>query len=617
MNEKVLEAGSMPLDRALADIRSLTWLNRIAAWWNRSIRWKLVGVFMTLNVIPMLIATNMATQVISDAFQDDVKAWLYQTSRFFVTDVLDERQETARVADALIGQSSFAPILDGASQNLPTNVTKIIDALGYDLLMICDDTGRVIFSSKTFESLIEVPFGDNQSVYLYRADGRSLLMAAGTRVLEFQNRIYRILLGTWIDQSFISNISSIESLEIRLSYKVDGKFVQVYSSHQTSENAVPIPPHIITALEFMGLGQHYLTADAADDNSFIGIYVPLSSNGQLVGIVFCGLSTGAGMAYWLTSTNLFIGIFVVGMGLSVTAGLILSRLLTQPVIRLAEGVNAIAKGDFSQRVPVRQHDEIGQLAFAFNLMARQLEDLRKMESKLRRRERLTMLGKVAAGLAHEIRNPLGIIKTSAELLQQNPKLNEVESRRLGYVIDEVRRIDKLIRNFLAFARPPQRMEDVHPGELIERVLGFCHAEIAKSRVEVVVINDAPEALVRIDPDQLTQACLNLLLNALESMDATCQLAEKKTAQGKKLTIHIALKDDGLHLQFSDTGCGIPAELIDRIFDPFVTTKATGTGLGLAEVFAVAESHGGWIDVRNETDGGASFDLVLSPLERGE
>ncbi|MEW9306674.1 MULTISPECIES: sensor histidine kinase [Labrys] len=582
-------------------------------WWSRSIRWKLVGVFVIISVIPMLIATKFATQVVSTTFEDNVEAWLFQTSHFFVANILDQRRETASIADVLAENGSLTALVTGQSREMPPAVSHMINALGYDLLLISDNEGRIVFSSKPATNITSVPFGEGQKLYLDVIDGTPTLMAAGSSTFDYQGQRYHVLIGTLVDQSFVANMGALSSLTVRLYYKVNGQFTQVYASG--GQASVALPP--ATLAEVAGnAADEYTSADIDDEDTSIGIYAPIRDGNNLIGVLFCGLSSESGIADWVTSKNLFIAIFAFGMLLSLGAGLIMSRLLTSPVIRLAEGVNAIAKGDFTQRVPTRRHDELGQLSTAFNSMAQQLEGLRKMEAKLRRRERMTTLGEVAAGLAHEVRNPLGIIKTSAELLQNGANLTEVETRRLGYVIDEVRRIDQLIRDFLAFARPPQRMMDLAPVDLIDRVLGSCQSEIEHQKILVNVEDESGGARIHVDRDQMIQACLNLVLNALQAMEGMPELA---TAPGlavrPRLDIRIASEGDEVHFIFADNGPGIPPTLIDRIFDPFVTTKDSGTGLGLARVFAVAEGHGGWIEARNAAHGGAIFELVIPASQR--
>lgn len=582
-------------------------------WWSRSIRWKLVGVFVVISVIPMLIATKFATQVVSTTFEDNVEAWLFQTSHFFVANILDQRRETASIADVLAENGSLTALVTGQAREMPPAVSHMINALGYDLLLISDNEGKIVFSSKPATNITSVPFGQGQKLYLDVIDGTPTLMAAGSSTFDYQGQRYHVLIGTLVDQNFVANMGALSSLTVRLYYKVNGQFTQVYASNGQAPVALPAT----TLAEVTGnAADEYTSADIDGEDTSIGIYAPIRDGDTLIGVLFCGLSSDSGIADWVTSKNLFIAIFAFGMLLSLAAGLIMSRLLTSPVIRLAEGVNAIAKGDFTQRVPTRRHDELGQLSIAFNSMAQQLEGLRKMEAKLRRRERMTTLGEVAAGLAHEVRNPLGIIKTSAELLQNGANLTEVETRRLGYVIDEVRRIDQLIRDFLAFARPAQRMTDLAPIELIDRVLGSCQSEIEHQRVLVAVEDDSAGARIQVDRDQMIQACLNLVLNALQAMETVHEpAAAAEPASRPRLDIRIAAETDEVHFIFADNGPGIPANLIDRIFDPFVTTKDSGTGLGLARVFAVAEGHGGWVEARNAAHGGAIFELVIPISQR--
>jgi signal transduction histidine kinase len=240
------------------------------------------------------------------------------------------------------------------------------------------------------------------------------------------------------------------------------------------------------------------------------------------------------------------------------------------------------------------------LSHALNRMADRLAHMRELERQLNRRDRLSALGEVASGIAHEVRNPLSIIKTSAELVQRGGQLNESDFQLLGYVVDEVRRIDALIGEFLAFAKPPPPvLAPLRPISIVEQVSNVCRAELDRHNISLEIEDLAPGTLVSGDDSQLFQAVLNLVVNAIQAMPEGGSLKVQQQVAGAELVIAIR-----------DTGPGIAPDLIERIFDPFLTTKVTGTGLGLAKVFAVMQSHGGRVECRSEPGAGAQFNLYF-------
>jgi two-component system sensor histidine kinase HydH len=245
--------------------------------------------------------------------------------------------------------------------------------------------------------------------------------------------------------------------------------------------------------------------------------------------------------------------------------------------------------------------------------------LEHAQAEARRSERLAALGQLSAGLAHEIRNPLGVIKGSAEMLTQKLQASDELARELaGYISTEVNRLSDLVTEFLDFARPLHAQP--HPADLVallDRVLQIVADRFAGKqepgktvRVERHYASGLPP--VPLDESLCEQAFLNLVQNAYEAM--------QETGEGGSLRVdvHPATQDDqkGVELRLADTGPGVPEELREEIFNPFVTTKKTGVGLGLSIVSKIVDGHHGSIHVKNAPEGGAVFTLFF-PLEETE
>jgi signal transduction histidine kinase len=175
---------------------------------------------------------------------------------------------------------------------------------------------------------------------------------------------------------------------------------------------------------------------------------------------------------------------------------------------------------------------------------------------------------------------------------------------LGYVVDEVRRIDSLIDEFLSFARPSApHMRRMPLSAVAQKVGDFCEPELSSHKITLTLTDDSEGALVEGDEDHLFQAALNLVLNAIDSMEGGGAMEIRSWRDGKFAK-----------LSFRDSGTGIPLELQEKIFDPFVTTKPRGTGLGLAKVFSVMENHGGTVELQSRPGEGSCFTLILTIAE---
>ncbi len=220
--------------------------------------------------------------------------------------------------------------------------------------------------------------------------------------------------------------------------------------------------------------------------------------------------------------------------------------------------------------------------------------------QLRRADRLSALGELSAGLAHEIRNPLGSIEGAVQILLR-PSLPPETKEEFGHLAQkEVDRLKGLLTNFLDFARPqaPKRAL-AEPAALLESVARLVTETAKMSRVQLQIEAAANVSAVYVDVEQIKQVLLNLVINAIQAMPA-----------GGQVTLTAARKAESVSLEVRDEGVGIPPEDLERVFNPFVTTRPDGTGLGLSIAYQIVNQHGGHIAARRNPERGMTFTVTL-------
>lgn len=298
--------------------------------------------------------------------------------------------------------------------------------------------------------------------------------------------------------------------------------------------------------------------------------------------------------------QLLVGLSV--LTLVVAAGITLyARRVLRPLGNVTDRARAVAAGDVTPRPAVDDGSEIGELAETFEGMVGAIADARK---DLVKAERLAAIGKMAAHITHEIRNPLSAISLNLEMLEGELEGGEEarEKRELVAAIKaEANRLSRLSEQYLSLARRPvPTVATESVGELAEEVLAFLKPELDRARVKFDVRVDPEAPAVPIDEGLLRQAILNLVRNAREAM-----------SEGGELSVRVARDGvDGVDLVIEDSGPGIPEELRASIFDPFFTTKQRGTGLGLAVTREIVEAHRGTIKCEPRTEGGTRFVIRL-------
>ncbi len=237
------------------------------------------------------------------------------------------------------------------------------------------------------------------------------------------------------------------------------------------------------------------------------------------------------------------------------------------------------------------------------LLIQDLSQVKSLEEELRRSERMAALGKMAAGVAHELRNPLSSIKGLAILLKSRFQEKSQDQKTADILVQEVERLNRSIGELLDYARPQKLVkEQVRPEELVQKAVSLIRMDAESVGVRVETLADTKMPLVLADQDKLNQVFLNLFLNSIQAMEG-----------GGRLTIRIATHGRSVLFTVTDTGCGVKKDDLPRVFDPYFTTKPEGTGLGLALSLKIIEEHGGTMSFASEPDAGTTV-IVSLPFD---
>jgi len=360
----------------------------------------------------------------------------------------------------------------------------------------------------------------------------------------------------------------------------------------------------IGALNRIRLGWHLHRPESEEATAFLIGEELIKQVRDMIDVAVQGLNIArqSTMSKIANTMYTIYAILVLGPLLSALFGYLFILGLTHPVTVLLESCRKLQGGDLDHRV-MELSDEFGVLADSFNEMA---DSLKEQMEKRRRSEQLAICGELAAGLTHEIKNPLAGIKAAVQILDRKAKLSEKERGIPKRITWEIGRLETLIDRFLSFAKPPKlRLAIVNVNRVVDAILSF-HVKNQSiqpnNRNGILITKDfqsLPETMA--DPVQLQQIVLNIVLNAVDSMP-----------NGGTLNVRTSF-DDGqrsIGIEIADTGKGINPENAVKIFEPFFTTKSKGSGLGLAVSKRLLEQHGGSITVAGNSPGGSIFRICL-------
>jgi signal transduction histidine kinase len=342
--------------------------------------------------------------------------------------------------------------------------------------------------------------------------------------------------------------------------------------------------------------------------SILEIEIPFFHEGSAWGLIKIGLSLEEMQAEIQRTRLILLLIGAGGLLFGFMGSIFLARRITSPLKKLVEGTVVISKGDFSQEIDINTHDEIGNLARSFNKMIHRLYISRRKEEEANRKlvqaEKLASIGRISAGLAHEIRNPLTSVKLNIQKVMESENLKGLEKDHLEISQEGIIQIEKFVKEMLNYTRVAELNLDYFSLEQIidesEKMLSdyFKQKDVS---VEVKAEKGIPP--VHVDADKLRQVIVNLFRNSCEAV-----------IKGGKIEVFLSLLNgqsgDRVKIEIFDNGPGIPKENWDSIFEPFYTTKPTGIGLGLANARKIVEQHKGTIRIEDIEGRGASFEIII-------
>ena len=338
-------------------------------------------------------------------------------------------------------------------------------------------------------------------------------------------------------------------------------------------------------------------------NVFLEGIVPIYSDEKLLGVVRVRLSQGELYVKARRSALVIIGLTLALVVLGSLLGAAISRRITRPLTAMTEGMEAAGRGELSNvtPVPVSNDDELGILANAFNKMAKEMAEKKLLEEQIAVSEKLIALGRISAGVAHEVNNPLAGLMNCVDTLKKHPDDPELIERYLPLLDKGLNRIKNIVESLLI----ELRIEDAHDTEnstSLEDLREIVESEINGRPIEFVWDNRLG-GNVLINRRRVQQIVLNLLKNSIQAIDEKGTVVFRSFQDG-----------DCIIFEVSDDGPGIPQDNRKQLFDPFFTTKNNGTGLGLWIVYRLVESMRGVIEVESEVGKGTQFQVTLPSIE---
>lgn len=564
---------------------------------------KLVLAFFLVAVVPILLASTVATHLVNYSVNQNIERWLNVTSHYLFV-LMDETRDQMKALARLV---SAQPEMNAASPWLTDEYLQGLADLEAEFVLLKDATGKVLFSSPGLEAISPEPLFPGSPFFwaeMHESPKKQIIISYQHEFTAQNSEKRTLTLGN----PFYIELSQDAPEPIAVAFflpKSGGGFTLAYSSDD--ENDLRLSEEAEDSIRsgansfFIG-SSYWLGFAAGNDTKTRRLVTPIrNKNGDILAVTVVSATILQPDSHLPGPQKLFAFFFICTALFSIAIGYLLARNFVTPLQDLRKAVRNVAKGDLHSKVPVIGQDELADLAEGFNSMAEELLVARSELENKARQERTRMLGEIALGFAHEIRNPLVVIKTSAEIVKKALPPNEKDARLLGFVAEEVGRIDSLLTEFLNFAKPaPPKLAPFALQALVEETLEISLASLQQKGIRCSFTAKIEDGVIQGERDQVKQVLLNLILNAMQAMP-----------NGGTLDVTLYSWPSTICLDVQDSGTGIPEHIQDKIHMPFISTKKNSLGLGLAKVYAVMEEHGGSVHFASSPESGTVFTLCFN------
>jgi len=612
-----------------------------------SLRTKLIVPYALLTLAVAMVGIYIITRLVSGSFEERFGNQLIEASRVTADGVVrmeKKHLEDLRLLTFMEGVSgavddrdreSLQSTFEGIAINNNIEMIAAIDNQGKGIITLTYDPeagGTEFFTGDDYSS-----FGWVQSVLSGQFDevGDKYAGILDTQMGKF---IFTIAPVRDADEKIVGALligSKIDALldELKLQALADILILNPEGSLVTTTLAEPEGGYGILEIDGESLRDAGLTSLNREmelyGRDYEVLYTPLIIRDAEVGYIGVVSSSEYIATALTTNRNTFSLIFTLGTGAVILLGYLLAQHVARPILQLRSMSQAVAGGDLDRSSGLKRTDEIGELANAFDIMtlrlrerteeaarlykeaiqrAKELEEmnarLQATQAQLIQSEKLASVGQLTAGIVHDVKNPLAVIKGLAEELSEEGDLDEFTVEGLETIRDSASKANTIVTDLLKFARqstPEMQTRDMRA--TLESVFRLTEYLVRKGNVTLVPDLPPTSVMATYDPQQIEQVLINLVTNAVQAMP-----------DGGTLDVSLKEHDDNLVITMRDSGVGIPEENVVRIFDPFFTTKpeGEGTGLGLSVSYGIVSRHRGLIEVESEVGIGTTF-IVTLPL----